>query len=381
MGSNLCLYRERVHVTDHRAGADNPIFVVGPSRSGTELLRSGLDGHPDIFIAGETHYFDDLRLRLAGKGVGQFVGDEERVCQDSFLALSHRPYAQGGDAAHARIDRQELADLARQVAPGGDGYFEAFCRMSRAQDTNASPHRGRWGEKTPRHAFRLPEILTRYTNAQAICLVRDPRAVVASYRDWHHHRFDMDYAEPGHAQALEAEARRTAASYNLTVATLLWKAAVNAGERARKRFGDDRVRMVKYEDLVLYPRQSFAELAEWLDIEFVDSMLDVPMLNSSYNTFDRHGGVSTTPMERWREKLSRKEIAIVDFWAGPALTQAGYEPAAPAMSPSAVARLAPALLASVGRAAWANRHRMGNKPGQYISRRASLLLTERSRTP
>lgn len=370
----------KVQVPDHGPRAGNPIFVVGPSRSGSELLRSGLNAHPNIFVAEETHYFDDLRLRLSGKGVGQFVGDEERDCQDYFLALSHLPYGVDGDPAHARIDRQEFADLARQSAPGGDGYFEAFCRMSGPQVINASPHPRRWGEKTPRHVFRLPEMLTRYPKAQAICLVRDPRAVVASYRDWAHHRFELDYADQAHAKALEAEARRTFVSYNPTVATLLWKAAVNGSAQARNRFGADRVRMVNYEDLVLDPRRAFAELAAWLGVEFVDSMLDVPMINSSYDNFDRRGGFSTPAVDRWREKLSRNEIGIVEFWARPALTKAGYEPAAPAMSRSAAARLWPAILASLGRAAWANRHRMGKKPGQYIGRRASLLLTGRSQT-
>ena len=39
-----------------------PLFVVGPSRSGTSLMRALLNGHADIALAGETHYFDDLRV-------------------------------------------------------------------------------------------------------------------------------------------------------------------------------------------------------------------------------------------------------------------------------------------------------------------------------
>ena len=48
----------------------------------------------------------------------------------------------------------------RAALPGGcstpDGYFEAFCRVL-ARRNGAEI----WGEKTPRHIFRLQEILTR----------------------------------------------------------------------------------------------------------------------------------------------------------------------------------------------------------------------------
>ena len=45
-----------------------PVFVAGPSRSGTALVRSLLNGHPDVHIASETHFFDDLRRRVPVEG-------------------------------------------------------------------------------------------------------------------------------------------------------------------------------------------------------------------------------------------------------------------------------------------------------------------------
>lgn len=370
---NLTSCRERADATVHRTRPSKPIFIVGPSRSGTELLRAALNGHQQIFIAEETHYFDDLRPRLKGQGVGQLPRDEKRICQDYFLALSDRPYAQGGRAAHARIKREELAEWAEQIAPGGDGYFEAYCWMSRTLEANAAQHPVRWGEKTPRHCFRLPEILVRYPDAQAICLIRDPRAVVASYRDWHHRRFRLT-PSTGNAEALETENRRTQASYDPAMLTLMWKAAVNVGERAEKQFGQDRVQMVKYEDLISDPRQRFEEIADWLGVEFQESMIDVPMINSSYDAFDLRAGLSSSPIDRWREKLSTNEIEIVEFCAGSVLIRSGYEPMGEILSPSRVVRMGSALCLSVARAGWANRKRMGQNPLQYISRRATMAL-------
>ncbi|ORA68760.1 hypothetical protein BST23_02745 [Mycolicibacterium elephantis] len=351
---------------------NNPIFIVGTSRSGTSLVKHILTAHGDIFIAGETHYFDQLRPRLTGKGVGPLVGDEEQRCQDYFLALSHRPYSRGGDPSHARIDREELADFARRICAGGDGYFEAFCRLSRKLEFGASPEPSRWGEKTPRHVFRLREILTRYANAQVIYLLRDPRAVVASYRDWNEKRLDS-IPTSDNAVALIAEARRVQASYHPAIIALMWKAAVNASERARQEFGDQRVRILRYEDLTLDPRRTLTELTAWLGVGFSESMMDVPN-NSSYRHYDRHSRISPESVDRWRAKLSDEEIAIVDFCTGSALIRSGYSPAAPTMSVSAAAKLGAGLVRSSARAAWANRARMGENPLLYIARRALPLV-------
>ena len=43
--------------------AGGPVFLVGSSRSGTALLQAILN-NADVHLAGETHYFDDLRLQL-----------------------------------------------------------------------------------------------------------------------------------------------------------------------------------------------------------------------------------------------------------------------------------------------------------------------------
>ena len=43
-----------------------PVFVVGPSRSGTTMMQTVLSSHPRVALASETHYFDDLRPRIGG---------------------------------------------------------------------------------------------------------------------------------------------------------------------------------------------------------------------------------------------------------------------------------------------------------------------------
>ena len=179
----------------------SPLFVTGPSRGGTAMMRSMLNNHPAIHIAGETHYSDDLRVKLAAKAEAPLGPDEARQCEAYFRALSHRPYGHAGDPEQGWLGSEALKAEAARIGDGADAWFEAFCRL------NGAPGRRYWGEKTPRHIFRIPEILAGYPEARVIAMVRDPRAIVASYRDWRNQGgFDLE-KDAGHPRRWRSRRR------------------------------------------------------------------------------------------------------------------------------------------------------------------------------
>ncbi len=98
----------------------NPIFVVGPSRGGTALMRSMLNNHADIFITGETHYFDDLRVKLAHAAEAPLDPAEARQCADYFRALAHRPYGHGGMPDQGWLAAEDLRAEAARCGDGAD---------------------------------------------------------------------------------------------------------------------------------------------------------------------------------------------------------------------------------------------------------------------
>ncbi len=343
----------------------SPLFVVGPSRGGTAMMRSMLNNHRQVGLAGETHYFDDLRMRLADVTNAPLTPEQEKACEDYFRAITHRPYGHGGDPAQGWLSAEALRAKRTEVGEGADAYFEAFCRLN-----GDKPDALYWGEKTPRHIFRIPEILERYPQGRVICMVRDPRAIVASYRDWKNQGgFDFE-KDSGHRDALVVEEARTRSSYHIVIQGLLWRGVANAALGARERFGEARVRVQRYEDFVADPGTAGAAIMEWLGLDYDDALLAVPMHNSSFSRFDGAGGVSTEAVDRWREKLSPTEIAVVQDCCGDLMDKLGYARLPTGLAPGRVVPWVTLPYAVVS-AARANRDRMGNLPA-YVMRRLRL---------
>ena len=351
-------------------GADaswsEPVFITGASRSGTAMVQSILVRNRQVRLAGETHYFDDLRPRVAGRP----LDDAARItCADYFRSLTVRPYGKNGDPAQSWLSREELLDAAGQTGDTADSIFEAFCKLLAARE-GASV----WGEKTPRHVFRIKEILEAFPRAKVICMIRDPRAVVASYRDWRYQggivRAEGDAA---FQSAIRADEERAKRSYHIVLASLMWRGAANAAFAAQTEFTRDRARIVNYETVANEPEAALREITAWLGIDFEAGMLDIPLHNSSATRFDAGAGVSKAPQNRWREALSDREIGIIQKVAGKTLTDAGYEPLEVRTGPLDLPLAWAGMPVAVVRAALANRSRTGSLPSYALKRLKAVL--------
>ena len=345
-----------------------PIFVCGPSRSGTAMLRSALNSHSKVHLAGETHYFDDLRMRFEAPSSGTLSPGLVNEATNYFCALSHRPYGHDGDPTLGRISPQQLQQHANKLGGTADSYFQAYCEIEAKQASKPI-----WGEKTPRHIFRIDDILSRFPDAKVICMSRDPRAIVASYRDWRNQGgFDFE-KDPGHRETLKAEHDRIRRSYHPATIGMLWRAQINAALQARERWGSCKVCVQRYEDLVMEPESTLKELTAWLDLSFQESMLRVPMHNSSYERYDETKGISAAAVDRWKKKLTPAEIRVVGRICRPAMQSLGYQTEAPSGYSFSEYSLWARWPIAVASAALANRNRSGGL-AKYIYKRALLAF-------
>jgi hypothetical protein len=352
--------------------ADFPIFIVGTSRSGTNLTRAIMNRHDSLWISGETHYFDDLRLRLGQDPRAPLSDEARKRCEDYFLALEHRPYGQKGDPSESRLDVGQLRTVAGELGGHADAYFEAFCTLRATREGKR-----RWGEKTPRHVYRLDDLLTAFPTGKVVCLVRDPRAVAASYRDWHSHERGKD-KDSEDREALDSDRDRARRSYDPLLMSLLWRSTVRAAYDAQRRFGSDRVHVQPYESLLVSPEGTLREMCEWLELEYQSAMVDVPVVNSSYGEW--HGppqGISQEPLDRWRLTLPPTDVAVIQSAAGRLMDGLGYERENVRAGRTRVAAKWVTLPYVGARVVVLNRDRLG-KTGNYLKRRVSLAFSRES---
>jgi len=286
-----------------------PIFIVGAPRSGTSLLRTLLNRHPAIALCDETYYF-------------YYVYERRRAFGDLAAAAARRRLIDNYLATQ-RVRRLEmpLDELASLLMRDGTTYASFFATVLRFY---ATCHRKlRCGEKTPQHVFFIPTLRQWYPRCRIIHLIRDPRDVVASL-------LRMPWASP-----------------NVLVNARLWRDCVLAAERWS---GTGNLLAVRYEQLVAEPQSELQRVCSFIGEEYRHEMLvpgDAPAPAAWW--FSRAlEPVTTARCGTWRNELSRRQVALVEWITGPLMRQLGYQPEAPAAGMSV--RLRATAAAAVGEA-------------------------------
>jgi protein-tyrosine sulfotransferase len=269
-------WRSRPYMSEAR-----PIIIGGCGRSGTTLLRVILDTHPDICCGPESNLF---------------------LPRPPSPRLPAR-FGLGADT----IERLLLTT--RSQGEFVDRFFELYSR---------SRGKPRWAEKTPRNVRYIPFIFEHFPNARFLHMIRDGRDTICSLRT-HPSRVVVDgrLTKVDTWNPIEWGIRR-------------WVHDVEAGLRFRD---DPRYMEVRYEDLILKPRETLVQVCEFIQEPFVDSLVEFYKVQDRSRD-SRHFAPSvgaTVPLYaesigRWRRELNARDVATTKRIAGSLLIQLQYVP-------------------------------------------------------
>jgi len=275
--------------------ARGPIFVVGHGRSGTTLLASTLNAHPDLAGGPETAFFDLLvrnRWRRLVRDPAwpdravDFLTSMEREEGGSVLA------AYGLDAA---VVRGELEAREPSIA----AMLEAITvPYTRAQGKR------RWVEKTPRHLVQVATIRRHWPDAAIVRIVRDPRAVAASFM-----------AVPFGPSSV------VGAAYQ-------WRLSDDPTWRFFER--DPGSATVRYEDLVREPERELRGLCDFLGEGFDARMLAPGAAGAAVAGEEPWKARVTAPIDAtrvdaWRREITAADVSRVAVICADGLARYGYE--------------------------------------------------------
>jgi hypothetical protein len=309
----------------------SPLFITGHPKSGTSLVASMLDGHPDLLVIPEESDAVSMFVGAIRQPAFHFGTVERRteIVVDLFRHISHlRNLFRGrvdddigGNFDYSDFDTEIfVSELRARLAELGQGLSGSFRAIAQAYGA-AAGHlladgrgAGYWVEKSPAHAAHVCLLARLFPDAKFIHVVRDPRDNWLSYKKKHP---DLDAVHYG----------------------LRWAMTQRRAESFRRKW-PERMKFVKYEELVADPRREAEAIAAFLGVRYHDNLLTPskfgkPWLGNSM--WDRStGSISASAVGRYRERISPKDHAALERIVGPWLDSLGYgrDLQARAMAPS-----------------------------------------------
>ena len=274
-----------------------PIFV-GLPRSGTTLVRSIFNAHPDLAVAYEPNILpwvirNRARYTTAGRfDTAAFLADLLGASTGSFrletLALEPETL-RNSVAAATPLD---LAGAVRAV-------YGAYA---------AAQEKPRYGDKTPVYVRHIAPIAELLPEARFVHVVRDGRDVALATSE-------VDFG-----------------AVNLTQTARRWAQGVRRAQEAGRALGPSRYVVVRYEDITDDPEREVTRLCGFLSLDFDEGMLRYfersEEVFSGMPDTDHHQRQLlpvTSGLRNWREQMPAGDVQRFESIAGPVLADLGYE--------------------------------------------------------
>lgn len=281
-----------------------PVFVVGHPRSGTTLVQLLITAHPTFWSAPETHFFTHVLDRTSN-------WQTQRIPANRLPKLFERLAGKPG----IDLSDEVKASLLEEAKPGGIAapvLLDRIMQAHRPADSIAT----RWLEKSPRHVNFVPHILDFFPDARIINIVRDPRDVVSSNRNF---------------QRItdRTERRRICIQRSLS-----WNRMVGSAGRLQPK--EPRMMIIQYEHLTADPEKHLAEMMYFIGEEAQPDALasfshnyDQVVLQKEVHKQLCSVGEIINRQGVWKTRMSPDEAQIVDTLCHKLMLEYDYEPEYP----------------------------------------------------
>lgn len=267
-----------------------PIFLGGLDRSGIGFLCELLESHPRIAMSRRTNYWSYFFNRFGDLNKPE---NFER-CLTALLCFRRTQALQPNPEA-----------LRREFFQGETSYARLFALIHEQNARRLG--KARWGDKSLNSEEHAQTILAAYPTAKFVHVIRDPRD---------RHASAVTHRGVGEGKTAEG--------------TALWLWSVRLAERHLESY-PGRYKVVRYETLVEHPEETLRDVCEFLDESYDPAML---MVNGRAATAEGGGAeehqgphprpIRTTSVGRFREVLSKREVAFVQLCAGKEMSRYQY---------------------------------------------------------
>ncbi len=275
-------------------------LITGVYRTGSEYLTQILNCHP--LLNASMYRVNVLRFVYDRYNPIEQESNYNRALEDLEKRLNER--------YELRLDRETISKEFARFPRLDYGTFYDIVMSSLYLSADVR----HWAEKNQLLWREIPTFLEIMPNPKAVIVIRDPRAVLASFKKY------TIAPPPGYLGAI----------FNC------YDAMINA-RRYLKELPTDRFYCVRYEDAARSPQETAERIWDFLGIsgnysvtgneDWRDAYGKKWHVNSSFHTNEDSSKFDVeASVVRWKEKLPASDIALCEIVCGEVMKEFGYEP-------------------------------------------------------
>jgi Sulfotransferase family len=286
-------------------------FIAGQAKSGTTLLATLLDSHPELLVLPqETAYIPTVlrKFRNAGRQA-QF----DYLTKESFSRVLFGGEPKWREHEYTNFPQQKFLEAFERTAfDSANANRDLLALMAESYaETLGIPIDWikRWIEKTPANRNHVDEIFARFPQAKFLVTLRDPRAILATQ--------------------IALEKTRRTKRFSVYYVIAHWRVAAKLARRVRS--GDVPGVFVQFEQLVSAASTVMKNVCDYLEITFDPEVVLKPTKvgqpwggnSAAQIAFSQ---VTAEPASRWERELSEDEVGWVEWHCRDLMPEFGYHP-------------------------------------------------------
>jgi hypothetical protein len=289
-----------------------PLFIAGHRKTATTMLLNLFDGHSELAV-----YPTDVNLFYGYFPI--FTGDE--YSEEERLKRIHKVVFDDLHSFDIFNNEDEIEKFRSSFSKKihgrnlGDMREVVECMTSAFREVT-----GQEGDSVKYQVLKetsleiyASEIFNWFPDAKYIHIVRDPRD---------------NYA------AIKAGVKRYG-TFGDDEKTLL-NSILNRGKLGmelasinQEVYGEERYKVVRFEDIVSSPEATLRDICSWLNIEYTEKMitptvLGRPTKGNNYNGLEFYD-ISAKNVGRWRDRITEEEASIIEFHFSDEMDAFNYE--------------------------------------------------------
>jgi hypothetical protein len=288
--------------------AVRPVFIIGGSRTGSEMLKTMLSVSPELDFVDELFLYTPRWLHKdLGANIRQHLGGlSPRITPKQLVDFLYSgiPYGWFWENVESQLDQ----GLLQEELDGRDMTMHELMEAIMLVHARMRNKSG-LGAKFPMHYSYTQTLLDWYPDCLLVHTTRNPKAVYASQA--------AKYLQENQSGISRLWARfQQFVHINIQTA---WTARLHRTLRHLPNY-----MLVRYEDVIRDPRGQLQILCDFASVPFLEEMLEPKQYGSSFSSIGDGSGVSSSSLERWRKDIDPITQSFFDTFQRRACRSLGY---------------------------------------------------------